>query len=132
MSFKISVPASGHVFFAEENETILDAAIRQGVGLPYGCRNGACGKCSGEVISGETRYDTEALRAMAKKEYEAGKTLFCQAHAISDLAIKVREIVKSSDIEIKILPCRVEKKELLTHDVMKLKLNLLLTYKIKL
>ena len=77
MSFKISVPASGHEFTAEENETILDAALRQGVGLPYGCRNGACGKCSGEVLSGQTEYDTDALRAMAKKEHEAGKTLFC-------------------------------------------------------
>jgi CDP-4-dehydro-6-deoxyglucose reductase, E3 len=124
MSFKISVPASGHEFIAEKNETILEAALRQGVGLPYGCRNGACGKCSGEVISGETEYDVEALRGQAKKEYEAGKTLFCQARAVSDLAIKVREIVKSADIEIKRLPCRVEKMELLTHDVMKLLLKL--------
>ncbi len=124
MSFKIRVPASGHEFTAEENETILEAAIRHGVGLPYGCRNGACGKCAGEVISGETTYDTDALRAMAKKEFESGKTLFCQACATSDLEIKVREIVKSSDIEIKTLPCRVDKMELLTHDVMLLKLKL--------
>ncbi len=124
MSFKIYVPASGHEFSAEKNETILEAALRQGVGLPYGCRNGACGKCAGEVISGETEYDTGALRALAKKEYEAGKTLFCQACASSDLEIKVREIVKNTDIEIKTLPCRVEKMELLTHDVMKLLLKL--------
>lgn len=124
MSFKICVPASGHEFFAEENETILEAALRQGVGLPYGCRNGACGKCAGEVLSGQTEYDSNALRGLAKNEYEAGKTLFCQACATSDLEIRVREIVKSADIEIKILPCRVEKKVLLTHDVMKLQLKL--------
>ena len=124
MSFKIRVPATGHAFSANENETILDAALRQGVGLPYGCRNGACGKCSGEVLSGETHYDTAALRAAAKKEYDAGKTLFCQACATTDLDIKVREIVKSADIEIKTLPCRVEKMQLLTHDVMMLKLKL--------
>jgi CDP-4-dehydro-6-deoxyglucose reductase len=124
MSFKVRVPASGHEFTTEENETILEAALRQGVGLPYGCRNGACGKCAGEVISGETEYDKDGLRAMAKAEYEAGKTLFCQACAISDLEIKVREITKSSEIEIKTLPCRVEKMELLTHDVMKLLLKL--------
>jgi len=124
MSFKIHVPASGHEFTAEKNETILEAALRQGIGLPYGCRNGACGKCSGEVLSGETEYDTEALRATAKKEHEAGKTLFCQACAVSDLEIKVREITNTSDIEIKTLPCRVEKMELLTHDVMKLQLKL--------
>jgi CDP-4-dehydro-6-deoxyglucose reductase, E3 len=124
MSFKIRVPASGHEFTAEENENILEAALRQGVGLPYGCRNGACGKCAGEVLSGSIHYDNGQLRANAKKEHEAGKTLFCQACASSDLEIKVREIVKSSDIEIKTLPCRVEKLELLTHDVMKLKLKL--------
>jgi len=124
MSFKVRVPATGHEFSANENETILDAALRQGIGLPYGCRNGACGKCSGEVLTGETHYDTDALRAAAKKEYEAGKTLFCQACATSDLEIRVREIIKSSDIEIKTLPCRVEKMQLLTHDVMMLKLKL--------
>ena len=124
MSFKICVPASGHEFTVEENETILDAALRQGIGLPYGCRNGACGKCSGKVISGETEYDIHALRAMAKKEQEEGKTLFCQARAISNLDIEVREITNNSDIEIKILPCRVEKIERLTHDVMKLQLKL--------
>ncbi len=124
MSFKIRVPASGHEFTAEVNETILEAALRQGIGLPYGCRNGACGKCSGEVISGVTEYDTEALRALAKKEHESGKTLFCQACAVTDLEIKVREIINSSDIEIKTLPCRVEKMELLTDDVMMLLLKL--------
>ncbi len=124
MSFKISVPASGHEFSAEENETILEAALRQGVGLPYGCRNGACGKCSGEVLSGQTEYDTEVLRAQAKKEHEAGKTLFCQACATSDLEIKVREIINDKNIEIKTLPCRVDKMGRLTHDVMMLKLKL--------
>lgn len=124
MSFKVRVPASGHEFIAEENETILEAAIRQGVGLPYGCRNGACGKCAGEVLSGEIQYGSSELRGGAQKEFEAGKTLFCQACALSDIEIKVREIVKVTDIEIKTLPCRVEKMALLTHDIMMLRLKL--------
>ena len=124
MSYKIQVPASGHEFTAEKNETILEAALRQGVGLPYGCRNGACGKCAGEVVSGEVEYDIEKLRAQAKKQYEIGKTLFCKACACSDLEIKVREIIKNTDIEIKTLPCRVEKMQLLSHDVMQLLLKL--------
>lgn len=124
MSFKIRVPASGHEFTAEENETVLGAALRQGIGLPYGCRNGSCGLCAGEVISGETKCDSSALRDVAKIEYESGKTLFCQAIAQSDLEIKVREIETNNDVQIKILPCRVEKMELLTPDVMALKLKL--------
>ncbi|HHO58648.1 MAG TPA: CDP-6-deoxy-delta-3,4-glucoseen reductase [Thiotrichales bacterium] len=124
MSYKVKVPASGHEFEVEAGETILEAALRQGVGLPYGCRNGACGKCAGKVLSGETSYDTDALRATARQEFEAGKTLFCQACADSDLEIEVREITRGSEIEIKTLPVRVEKIQLLTHDIMQLKLKL--------
>ena len=124
MSFKIRVPASGHEFDIEQGESILEAALRHGVGLPYGCRNGACGKCAGEVISGEVDYGAATLRALAKKAVDDGKAIFCQARACSDLDIAVREIEKSGDIEIKTLPCRLEKKQLLTHDVMLLLLKL--------
>lgn len=124
MSFKIRVPASGHEFNIEENETVLEAALRQGIGLPYGCRNGACGRCAGEVVNGEIHYSDSELRGLAKKAHEDGKALFCQARACSDLDISVREIEKSGDIEIKTLPCRVEHMQLLTHDVMKLQLRL--------
>ncbi len=123
MSFQVKIPASGHRFEVEPDETLLEAALRQGVGLPYGCRNGACGKCAGELLSGEIAYRKD-LRASAKAEVEAGKTLFCQACARSDLEIAVREISQVADIEIKTLPCRVEHMQLLTHDIMQLKLKL--------
>ena len=42
---------SGRSFTVAPGETILEAAIRQGVGLPYGCRNGACGACKGNLLS---------------------------------------------------------------------------------
>lgn len=123
MSFKVSIPASGHHFSVNEGETVLDAALREGVGLPYGCRNGACGKCAGELISGEIEYQKQ-LRTAALAESKAGKTLFCQACAKSDLEIAVREITQSADVEVKTMPCRVEEMNLLTHDVMQLKLKL--------
>ncbi len=124
MIFKVKVPVSGHEFEADEEETILEAALRQGIGLPYGCRNGVCGKCAGSVLSGQTHYDTNLIRALAKKEYQSGKTLFCQAHACSDLSIEVHEITRAKEVEIKTLPCRVEKRRLLSHDIMQLKLKL--------
>lgn len=124
MSYRVSVPASGHTFTIEENETVLDAALRQGVGLPYGCRNGACGKCAGDLISGKVVYEEDALKAGAMDLHEQGKTLFCQAMACTDLEISVTEITESKDIEIKTLPCRVEHMQLLTHDIMKIELKL--------
>ena len=123
MSFKVIVPASGHEFSVEQGETILEAALRQGIGLPYGCRNGACGKCAGELISGEVSYANE-LSSLALDQRKLGKTLFCQACPQSDIEIKVREISTGRDLEIKTLPCRVESMELLTHDIMKLELKL--------
>lgn len=124
MSYHVSVPSSGHEFTIEENETVLDAALRQGIGLPYGCRNGACGKCAGDLVSGEVKYEEGALKAGAKDLCDEGKALFCQALACSDLEIQVTEITESQDIEIKTLPCRVEHMELLTHDIMKIELKL--------
>jgi CDP-4-dehydro-6-deoxyglucose reductase len=124
MSFKVTVPATGHKFVVEEGQSVLEAAIVQGVGLPYGCRDGACGKCAGELITGEVSYEDDALRSQALEEFNNGKTLFCQAKAQSDLSIKVREITKGQDIPIKTLPCRVEHMQLLTHDIMKVQLKL--------
>ncbi len=123
MSYKVTVPASGHVFSVEENEKILEAALRQGVGMPYGCRNGACGKCAGEVLSGQIAYD-KILRSLARVAAANGKTLFCQARPLTDLVIQVREISRAQDIEPRIMPCRVESMQLLTHDVMRLMLKL--------
>ena len=124
MSYHISVPFSGHEFTIEENETVLDAALRQGIGLPYGCRNGACGACAGDLISGEVKYEEGTLKAVAKDLHDQGKALFCQSMACSDLEIAVTEITKSQDVEVKTLPCRVETMELLTHDIMKIELKL--------
>lgn len=124
MSFKVLVSTSGHEFVVERGEKVLEAAVRQGIGLPYGCRNGTCGKCAGELVSGEVCYEKHALRHQALEEHEGGKTLFCQAIPVSDLEIRVREISNSRDIEVKTMPCRVESMELMTHDVMKMELKL--------
>ena len=121
MSFSVTISASGHHFEVEENETILEAAIRQNVGLPYGCRNGRCGACAAELISGEvTYYGTPP----ALEEVGEGKCLPCQGFAASDLAIAVREAESTADIEIKLLPCRVHAVDHLTHDVVRLLLKL--------
>jgi CDP-4-dehydro-6-deoxyglucose reductase len=54
----------------------------------------------------------------------AGKALFCQARAGGDLTIDVREVDAARDIEIKTLPCRVEKLDHLAHDVIRICLKL--------
>ncbi|MFO8025075.1 CDP-6-deoxy-delta-3,4-glucoseen reductase [Thiohalophilus sp.] len=125
MSFSVKVEPSGHTFPLEENESILDAALRHGLALPYGCRNGACGSCMGKVVEGKIAYsDDELPPALTKDQTAAGMALFCQAVARSNLVIETREVAEGQDIPIKKLPSRIAEMTRLNHDVMLLKLKL--------
>ena len=68
MSHQISVTPSGHNFSAEADETILEAALRQGLTMPYGCRDGACGACKGKVLSGSVDHGKSQAHALTDAE----------------------------------------------------------------
>ena len=108
----------------EARESVLDAALRQGIILPYGCRNGACGSCMGTVLEGRVSYEDGPPPALSETDAAANRALFCQARPGSDLAIEVREVDAARDIEVKTLPCRVDKLEHLAHDVIRIYLKL--------
>ncbi|RMG58474.1 MAG: CDP-6-deoxy-delta-3,4-glucoseen reductase [Gammaproteobacteria bacterium] len=124
MSFKVTIEPSGHQFACEADETILDAALRQGWVLPYGCRNGACGACMGEIVSGEVDYAGANRSALSAEDEAAGKALFCQARPLGDLVIRAREIERPAELQVKRLPARVERMTRLADDVMELGLKI--------
>ena len=125
MPFKVTVKPSGHEFWIETDETVLEAALsEEGCYLPYGCRNGACGACMGKVLSGEVEYAGETPPGISAQQQAEGKALFCQARASSDLVIEVREVDAAKGITAKTLPCRVMRMEKLAPDVMRLCLKL--------
>ena len=124
MPFKIRNQSSGREFNAEEKETVLAAALRQGVMLPYSCRTGICGTCKGKVLAGQVDYGTYEAKAMSETERQQGHALFCQAKPLSDLVIEAREIAAARDIPIRIMPARVARMEKLADDVMRLSLKL--------
>lgn len=120
MAFQVTIQSSGHQFTVQPGETILNAALREGIGLPYGCRNGACGSCVAGLISGNILYPggrPDAYKA-------ADEVVLCQAQADSDLVIRVREVAADQDITVKMLPCRAQHLERLSHDVMLVQLKL--------
>jgi len=123
MTNHVKIEPSGHEFDVKKDESILDAAIRQGMHLPYGCRNGKCGKCLGKVIQGEVSY-SEQPKALSNADKATGMAIFCQARAVTDLVIESREAETGKDIPVVKLPCRLEALEQLNHDVMYLKLKL--------
>jgi CDP-4-dehydro-6-deoxyglucose reductase len=107
MTFQITVQPSGHQFACEEGETVLAAAIGAGIGLPYGCKNGACGSCKGKVLEGEVTHKAHQQRALSADEEVRGMSLFCCAVPQGDLVIEAREVAGSSDYPVRKMPTRV-------------------------
>jgi CDP-4-dehydro-6-deoxyglucose reductase len=122
--FKVSLADGERNFVVKEGEAILTAALRQGVMLPYSCKNGTCGSCKGKVLQGEVHYPFHPPIALERCDYAENNALMCQAEPLEDLVIQVREIEAVRDIEIRMLPARVAEKSQLSPNVIRLRLKL--------
>ena len=121
---KVTVQPSGQVFDVDAGESVLAAALRQGVMLPYGCKNGACGSCKGKILEGGVDYGHYHARVLTEPERAHGKALFCQAKPLGDLVIECRTIGAAKDIAVRTLPCRVQQLEKVADDAMVVRLKL--------
>ena len=124
MSITVKVEPSGRSFEVDGDETVLEAALRQGLSFPYGCRNGICGNCKGRIISGEVEYAPNKTTALSAEERANNISLFCQARPTTDLHVEAHLVGSGAELQIKKLPCRVAKKSFLAHDVVALWLKL--------
>ena len=124
MTFQVTVTPSGRQFSCDADETVLSAALRAGVILPYGCKNGACGSCKGKVTDGTVVHGNHQQRALTEDEAAQGMSLFCCAKPQSDLTIEARELVANDEYPVKKMPTRIAKLEKLSDDVMLLALQL--------
>ena len=97
---KVTVQPSGQQFEVQPGESVLAGALRQGVMLPYGCKNGACGSCKGRIVSGAVDYGHYHARVLTEAERAHGKALFCQAKPLGELVIECRTIGAAKDIEV--------------------------------
>jgi CDP-4-dehydro-6-deoxyglucose reductase len=124
MPNQVTIKSTEHVFAVRDDETILDAALREGYVIAYGCRNGACGTCKGSIIEGNVDYGTHDETVLTTEERKRGLALFCQARPLGDIVIECREVSVGREILIRKLPCRVEKMVRAAPDVMLLSLRL--------
>ena len=122
--FQISVQPSGRSFRTEAEETILAAGIRQGIGLPYGCKDGACGSCKCKKLSGEVRHREHQAKALSADEEAAGLVLTCCATPLSDVVIESRQVTEAGAFAVRKMPARVMSLQRATEDVMILRLQL--------
>ena len=124
MTVQINIRPSDHTFACEADETVLQAAMRADLMIPYGCRNGACGTCKGRILEGTVDFGPHQPSTLSDDEKRRGLALFCVARPQSDLVIEVREVRRAGDIQIKRLPCRIESIEKPAADVAIVRLKL--------
>ena len=124
MSFQITIQPAARTFAVERDEAILPAAIRQGIGLPYGCRDGACGSCKSKLVEGRVIHGAHQLKALSVAEEEAGYILTCCATPQSDCVVEARSVPGAGDYPVLKLPSRVLSIEKPATDVAVLRLQL--------
>ncbi len=124
MSFPVTVQPGGHTFEVAPGESVLDAALRQGVRLPYGCRDGACLTCRARLVAGEVVYPAGPPPGLTEAERAAGAFLPCLARPCGPLVMEADVMADDEPAAVHTMPCRIQEKVQLSHDVVLLRLKL--------
>jgi CDP-4-dehydro-6-deoxyglucose reductase, E3 len=123
-SFAVRIAPQGRTLGVGADQSILDAALDAGLNIPHSCKSGHCGSCRAHLVAGRIRYPNGMPLGLSADEARAGEVLLCQARPASDLTVTVRAIAQVTNVEIKTLPCRIDRLNLLAADVMQVFLRL--------
>jgi CDP-4-dehydro-6-deoxyglucose reductase len=108
MSAHVQVKPSGREFFVDGNDSLLEAALRAGLSLDYGCSSGSCGKCKARVVSGQVHRLRHSDYVLTAAEKAAGTVLMCCHTAATDLVIEAREAHGAADMPLQSIDARVK------------------------
>ena len=108
MTAHVQLKPSGHEFFVDGNDSLLEAALRAGLALDYGCSAGSCGKCKAKVLSGQVQKTRHSDYVLSAAEKGAGVVLMCCNTAAVDLVIEAREAHGATDMPLQSIEARVK------------------------
>lgn len=111
----------------EEGEWVLDAAFRQGLALPHGCRQGICSSCKCVLIDGDINIEDYSTFALPESDRDSGQILLCRTHAYSDITVELLnydEELLTRAIPVKDFEGVLTSVTDLTHDIRLLKVRL--------
>jgi len=109
----IKVIPSGHDFWVEGNESLLNASLRAGLHVNYGCSSGACGACKARVVSGEVHKLRDGEYELSETERNLGYILMCSYTAATDLTLEAGEASGVEDLPLQTIPARLDRWEAL-------------------
>lgn len=124
--YSVEIQARGLRFTAKKDETVLQAALRNGFKFPYACDNGACYACEGKLIDGTVQYKNTHQIISAPKEghQDSSNVLFCLAKPKSNLIIEVEKVLAPNEMPVRKAKCQIQSITQASHDVKCVKLLL--------
>lgn len=117
MAAQVKLLPSGEEFFVEGGDTILEAALRVGIPLAYGCSSGNCGSCRARVVSGEVKQIKPHEFKLSPAEVAQGTALMCSYTAVTDLVIEADVAQRPADIPLQGIDARIKSIEFPTPEV---------------
>ena len=111
MAANVKLIPSGHDFFVEGSESILDASVRAGLKLSYGCSSGNCGSCKARLMSGEVWKLRDHDYVLSEREKQMGYLLTCCNTAVTDVVIEAAEAATVADLPRQEIRASLRKQE---------------------
>ncbi|MCF7985763.1 MAG: 2Fe-2S iron-sulfur cluster binding domain-containing protein [Thiohalocapsa sp.] len=111
MSASVKMIPSGHEFFVDGTESILEAAVRSGLRLSYGCSSGNCGACKARIVSGEIWKIREHDYVLSEREKQMGYVLTCCNTAVTDVVVEAAEARSVDDLPEQEIRAQIRKLE---------------------
>jgi len=122
MSVQVTIQPSGHEFFVEGNDTLLEAALRAGIPLNYGCSNGNCGDCRARLVSGQVKKVHPHDFVLRDTEKANGTFLLCSYTAVTDVVVEAT-VAGAHDIPEQEITAKVKAVETLNDNMAALHLT---------
>lgn len=129
LTYKIRVEPRGVEISCKEGQTVLDAVLRSGLAVPYGCKHGNCSACKARVLEGDYRLmDRVSEFALMGFERDEGYILMCSTLPESDLVVEVEE--EDEEPGVQLFPVYdfeavVQDNTACTHDIHRIRLDLI-------
>ena len=118
-AFHMLVHPDNRILPVRDGESLLDAALREGVAMPFDCRNGGCGKCKATLLQGRVDYGVFQEEFLTDEERAQGKLLACCAAPLSDIELEYVPVGTLGGVPVNVYTARVVQMEKLSHDVMR-------------
>jgi CDP-4-dehydro-6-deoxyglucose reductase len=123
MAAHVRLFPSGHDFFVEGNDTILEAALRAGYALAYGCTDGSCGRCKSRLLAGRIKQTRQPQHELSDTERSHGYILTCCNTAVTDIDLESPEVTDPAAITPQTVSARVARVQRLGDELVVLRLR---------